>query len=463
MNADNNKIERVFFSFHDKICKFALRYSNHRVRSFIENLVLFCGVLSFSTVILCHRTFVYRGGAIKSEAVSMNGLSIPSMCLRNIEKFQYNVDVTHIAIEDSDAKSKSYIYNRIRHDFNQSSELQNETCLDDPQQNFLSTVAEHEIDPSSLLNISLSFSETKGFLFLEPSSLPYRNISSQHVVITTGDSTCFSNDPILRYVAKSSTGILNTIALNWILGAKNGTNGFIYQRQTEDLIELEGYLARYSFRWPTKTSYSSNGGDTTTLNHENIENDLRRKEKYYTPTLRWHHNYLIFKAGVLISTLFLFFLTTTLVSFTLRETQDRMLYFTYQLNLHIRRRMPYSNLILSHVIENMVFVPIMIGTIFFLMDCFYNGDKVLAFIVLSGVWICEVFSAISMRTIQSSIYFPKVFFQLLHSIPCLLFFMSIWLFLCSFNLHSSFPSTWNAIFLEPLRISRYSLWPSSKR
>ena len=34
-------------------------------------------------------------------------------------------------------------------------------------------------------------------------------------------------------------------------------------------------------------------------------------------------NYFVFKAGVLFTTLFLFFTTTTLVSFTLRETQVR--------------------------------------------------------------------------------------------------------------------------------------------
>ena len=45
------------------------------------------------------------------------------------------------------------------------------------------------------------------------------------------------------------------------------------------------------------------------------------------------------------------------------------------------------------MVENMVFVPIMIGTIFFLMDCFYGDDRFLAFVVLSGVWVCKVFSA----------------------------------------------------------------------
>jgi len=51
-------------------------------------------------------------------------------------------------------------------------------------------------------------------------------------------------------------------------------------------------------------------------------------------------------------------------------------------------------LILTHVVENMVFVPIMVGIVFFLTDCFYFNDKVLSLIILTGIWICEIFSAI---------------------------------------------------------------------
>lgn len=39
-------------------------------------------------------------------------------------------------------------------------------------------------------------------------------------------------------------------------------------------------------------------------------------------------DYIVFKSGVLITTLFVFFTTTMSVSFTLRETQARMLKFT---------------------------------------------------------------------------------------------------------------------------------------
>jgi hypothetical protein len=46
----------------------------------------------------------------------------------------------------------------------------------------------------------------------------------------------------------------------------------------------------------------------------------------------------MFKVGVVFTTLFLFFTMTTLVSFTLRETQERMLKFTFLLQHHVRNR-----------------------------------------------------------------------------------------------------------------------------
>ncbi|KAG9402593.1 hypothetical protein AC1031_007203 [Aphanomyces cochlioides] len=67
-----------------------------------------------------------------------------------------------------------------------------------------------------------------------------------------------------------------------------------------------------------------------------------------------------FKVGVFFTILFLFFSTTTLVSFILRETQQRMLRFTLALQHHIRHRMPYVKLVFSHIIESLVFVPIMV-------------------------------------------------------------------------------------------------------
>ncbi|ETV83713.1 hypothetical protein, variant 1 [Aphanomyces astaci] len=122
------------------------------------------------------------------------------------------------------------------------------------------------------------------------------------------------------------------------------------------------------------------------------------------------HSRMAFKLGVLCTTLFLFFSTTTLVSFILRETQQRMLRFTLSLQHHIRHRMPYIKLVFSHIIESLVFVPIMVGMLFFLFEFF--KDRLLAFMVMSVVWLCELYSVICVRTWLSLTFFPPVFLSL---------------------------------------------------
>ncbi|KAG4160556.1 hypothetical protein ERO13_D01G005100v2 [Gossypium hirsutum] len=118
-------------------------------------------------------------------------------------------------------------------------------------------------------------------------------------------------------------------------------------------------------------------------------------------------DYLVTKCGVLMMSFFVFFTTTMSVSFTLRETQTRMLKFTVQLQHHARHRLPTFQLIFVHVIESLVFVPIMIGILFFLFE-FYD-DQLLAFMVLILVWICELFILISVRTPISMKFFPRFF------------------------------------------------------
>ncbi|XP_031379263.1 membralin-like protein At1g60995 isoform X2 [Punica granatum] len=118
-------------------------------------------------------------------------------------------------------------------------------------------------------------------------------------------------------------------------------------------------------------------------------------------------DYFVTKCGVLMMSLFVFFTTTMSVSFTLRETQTRMLKFTVQLQHHARHRLPTFQLIFVHVIESLVFVPIMIGILFFLFE-FYD-DQLLAFMVLILVWLCELFTLISVRTPISMKFFPRFF------------------------------------------------------
>jgi hypothetical protein len=116
------------------------------------------------------------------------------------------------------------------------------------------------------------------------------------------------------------------------------------------------------------------------------------------------------KAVVIGSTVFLYFTTSTLVSFTLKETQERMLRFTYLLQYYTRHHFSILKLVTTHMVESLVFVPIMVGIMGFLFE--FLGDSLLTFLVLSLVWICEVYTVVTVRTMQSAVFFPRFSFML---------------------------------------------------
>ncbi len=74
---------------------------------------------------------------------------------------------------------------------------------------------------------------------------------------------------------------------------------------------------------------------------------------------------------------------------------------------HVRARLPLLPLVTYHLLDSLVFVPIMLGVLFFLFEFF--GDQVLAFLLLLSVWGCEIFSAVACRTIASLRLFPRMF------------------------------------------------------
>lgn len=205
-------------------------------------------------------------------------------------------------------------------------------------------------------SITMSFSKYQGYLLLAPEQLV--NLTVQCISVSKSDVNCFGEpfvQKIIRGVGKEA------ILRNWFRSVYQ--DGYVYQPSSQRLSELI----------PPNDSPLG-------------------------------------KISVVIKTCFLFFITTTLVSFTLRETQERMLGFTRQLQARVRSRRPVGSLVITHLVDNLVFIPVMLGAIFFLNE-FYKGDKILALLVLSLVWICEVYS-ISLRSHQGIHYFPRVFFLL---------------------------------------------------
>ena len=242
--------------------------------------------------------------------------------------------------------------------------------LDEHLESYATMLAGESCLPNAT-SIYYSYSKTEGFLLLPMEMLLKHNISTQLVGVSKSNAECFG-EPFLQKVVFGVVGP-DTVIINWlaVLG-----DGLLYNPRTHVIVE--SIQTKHLSLWRT----------------EAVSGRI-----------------LAGKAGVVLTSIFLFFITTTLTSFTLRETQQRMLEFTIQLQNHVREDRSLWKLIFMHVLENLVFVPIMLGMMFFLIE-FYGGDKVLAFMVQSVVWICEVFSVVSLRSREGLRFFPRIFFLL---------------------------------------------------
>ncbi|XP_024514830.1 membralin isoform X2 [Selaginella moellendorffii] len=226
------------------------------------------------------------------------------------------------------------------------------------------------------------YSVEKGYLILSEVAKVQHEIRTVNVSICA-QNACFGNR-WQRFLIDNFVGY-DTILMNSLLTARD--KGYLYNFQTKEL---------YNLNYLQESSGVSHG----------VEGKLSFMRLCCTHIV--FVDYVVFKFGVLIMSLFVFFTTTMSVSFTLRETQARMLKFTVQLQHHARHRLPTFHLIFIHVFESLVFVPIMIGILFFLFEFF--DDQLLAFMVLTLVWLCELFTMISVRTRISMQYFPRFFF-----------------------------------------------------
>ena len=392
---------------------------------------------------------------------------IPTQCLKSIPEFIADtsiIDVTHLILindeedndddndnDESDVASTASI-RRSKQSYtviqNQNREYRNQPSVAVPHPTCTSTSSSsmgtngecsgnEAVAASSNNNIlrkndriMFSYAREKGYLFLSNTML--LPISTQYVYISKQDSLCFG-EPFVQYLIFHLLYYIlgpDTVMINWILGTfylpsnsetdsythNNHHSGYIYNPRTSVVIDIEEYKQQqthYGNVYYFSTNYRS--GNSNNDDNKNHHHHWWIKRKLYELGLKFL---------IVIKTSFLFFITTTLVSFTLRETQGRMLQFTHTLqqqcllsptpnnNPHhpndgsanqnnndhpnVHQQLNYNaivQLIMTHVLENVVFVPIIVGFIYFLIN-FYNGDKFLAFMVLTLVWVCESFSMV---------------------------------------------------------------------
>uniref|UniRef100_A0A7S4SGL2 Uncharacterized protein n=1 Tax=Ditylum brightwellii TaxID=49249 RepID=A0A7S4SGL2_9STRA len=446
---NSQNMERVFYNLHNRITRATLRHTSHLFRSIIEHILLVLAVCSITVVLLSHKTFVYRTSGIlayhppptptrgekggrRLVLMKKRAKVIPTQCLKSVNGWRDGVDVTHIVIqqnvkelwknetleeggrssfavlEDLDENGIPPRWNGLRSNHPQQ-QLSNE-CIQE------STTCSQPPSQQQDKPILFSFSKTKGFLLLPPPTRTKHAIQTQTVYIDPTDVKCFG-EPFLQTIIFDILHNPDTVIYNWILALhhyyedEENNAGYVYNARTQTLTDLNFFEQKYYFLIPREqVDGTLQPTPSSSLQSEQLKEDqMLHTNNIEQQHSSYPHHFLLHKLTILLTSISLFFITTTLVSFTLRQTQSKMLEFTIQLSDHVRRELPLSKLVVVHVVENCVFVPIMVGVVFFLIE-FYMGDKFLAFMVLSLVWIGEAYSLISMRSIQTTKHFPCAFF-----------------------------------------------------
>ena len=373
-------MESVLFKLHQQLCTRALRSSSARTRNLLERTLLVLAVAGFGILLMAHWSFVHRG-IPKTSSSYASSKSIPALCLASIPGFtREHVDVTHLSVwEDDDDE-----FEMRQHDQPQRSSVAFLETTSSPQEDTCFTI-------HNATRIVFSYSQVEGYLLLPTHIARERNLTIQHVVVAKHDVNCFG-EPFLQQIVRL-TGP-DTVMINWILGLKSPHLGFVYNPRTNVMMDLQEYALPKYLHHHHHNPYYSSDYFLSSKQHSLLSYPYysSRQHSHHTSKPPWHVQ-LTSKLAVVMKTCFLFFITTTLISFTLCETQERMLKFTHELQTQVRLRQAISSLVIGHLLENLVFVPQMIGLCFFLIE-FYRGDKFLAFVILSLVWICEAFSVV---------------------------------------------------------------------
>lgn len=128
----------------------------------------------------------------------------------------------------------------------------------------------------------------------------------------------------------------------------------------------------------------------------------------YHPKKLTAYTWLTSKLSVLLATSFLFFTTTSVVSYTLRSTQRRMLTFVASVTIRTRTNLGIAGEVGRHVAASASFVPLTVGAAFFLLAALES--RLAAACVLSMAWVGEVYTAVCLRSREGQIFWPKTFF-----------------------------------------------------
>ncbi|GJQ15722.1 hypothetical protein GpartN1_g7513.t1 [Galdieria partita] len=219
----------------------------------------------------------------------------------------------------------------------------------------------------------LRYSSEKGLLLLTQESWPSYNVTFATLEIDL-NHRCFGNWFIRKMVLESFVGY-DTILVNAV-AQHFEHRGYILHMLNGHLINLEVLF----------------------------DVNLKGESSWFKRSFSW----VARKGNVLVTSIFIMGITGTLVTFALREVRSRVVKLTLELQQRRSHHTSIAGLLIRYSVEGAVFVPIITGILFFLLEFF--DDYLVAFLVLVLAWVCELFCLISRRHWVSRYYLPRLFF-----------------------------------------------------
>ena len=310
-------MEQVLFRIHVRCMTTVCNFVKPPIRVFVEKFILFAAVVSLFITAMLHFSYVSTSLQHTNCLISSGSTTHHNITEHITNSSMYIdinnnlIDVLNIHITKSPIEREFNYWNLTAH----HSTLKylyalGSTCnlLNSNSSSSGTCVSNHQLsidgNGDDIVRTYI-FSTEKGYLLLPPQVLSSRNIVISNVYISSS-STCFGHS-VSSLLLKRWVGY-DTVTKNWVIRSFGG-RGYLHNTHSQEIYDLNqaaDFVAR-----------TGNAGSTG-LEQHGISGIQR---------------YVAFKVGVILTTLFLFFTTTTLVSFTLRVTQERMLKFTFLLQV----------------------------------------------------------------------------------------------------------------------------------
>eukprot|EP01102_Stenamoeba_stenopodia_P018077 TRINITY_DN6584_c0_g1_i1.p1 TRINITY_DN6584_c0_g1~~TRINITY_DN6584_c0_g1_i1.p1 ORF type:complete len:499 (+),score=49.08 TRINITY_DN6584_c0_g1_i1:152-1648(+) len=386
------EVDVLLARVHVRLARLVIAVFTRSTREALEALSLFSAVTLFWLLILLHLYFISQPTCLVSE------LSKPELGLSELKGSELPLNTTalpwHVLrvkvsgiwdrrsawslISEPNSKNKDEelsttpLFDNLAmmfpalHDIAKEGEVEQLTGNPRRDSVFIRDLFE-EIYSAFVGDLSYQFSFERGYLFLRDELKAKHGIVVANVTLYAND-TCLGT-PWFASVVENLVGY-DTIIVNSLIKIFRG-RGYFYNLQTSEIYNLF------------------------------MVTEITEMAKYLD-------DYITLKIGMIVTSALLYLVAVTVVSFALRETQVRVLNFSLMLHRLSRIRLSVGKLILFHVLQCIVFVVIMIGILYCIAEIL--DDTFLALLVLSHIWMGELYTMICSRTPTSQRYFPKFFY-----------------------------------------------------